>query len=254
MRHVGVIFGLLLSLSVQAYSPLRHYATLGVQAGALHVEGTQLGGEAALEGGYAMQCSHFLATLAVQAGYQYTSCAMPDYTTHQPSIDDQNIPYILNSIYTNQQARFHTISVAMPVMIGGTIHRFYGLVGPVVGAQVYGIQKSQSTLTTTGDYDPMLDTFHDMPNHGFYTREADSQQTMNTAITLKAKVELGAHMPLRATSSERRKRIQNYLHVAVYATYPVIRPMPFTAETFSVGIKCSIWWNLPTTQPCHCVR
>lgn len=240
-------------MPMTATTPVQHYVTMGVSGGALHVDKQHWGGEAAIEGGYALEYNRFLLALSLQACYQYASAKRADYATHEPAIDDQSQPYILNSMFTNGQAKYHLVNIALPVLLGGASEHFYGMIGPVIGMQVYGKELNQYSLTTTGTYDPMIDTFRDMPNHGFYTRDTHSQKQLNNAYSVKAMVELGARIPLRPVSPSRR-RAQNELHIGAYATYPIIRATPLTKESFSVGIKCSIWWNFPTSTPCRCVN
>lgn len=241
-------------MPMMAATPVRHYVTAGVSGGVLHVDKQHWGGEAAIEGGYALERNHFLLALSLQAGYQYATAKRADYTTHEPAIDDQYQPYILNSIYTNGQAKYHLVHIALPVLLGGASRRFYGLIGPVIGMQVYGKERTQYSLTTTGTYDPMIDTFHDMPNHGFYTRDTQSHKQLSSTYSVKAMVELGARIPLGSSYKQRFQRTQNELHIGAYATYPLIRTTPMSNESFSIGIKCSMWWNIPSSVPCRCVR
>jgi len=252
MKQPLIIILLIGAIPLMAATPVQHFITLGAQGAGVHVDKQHWGGEAAVDVGYGLQRNHFLFSLAMQAGYQNVSQSMADYSTHEPAIDDQQQPYILNSIYTNQQSRFQMIHVAMPVLLGGTYRHFYGLLGPVVGMRIYGHEQRQSTLTTTGDYDPMLETFHDMPNHGFYTRDISSQAGLDKAYLVNAMVEIGARLPIRSSSAY--SRVQHYVHVAAYANYPLLQTFPMGRESFSAGVKCAIWWNIPTSSPCRCVR
>ena len=191
MSRQWTILLLVIAMPIAAATPqVHHYVTIGVEGGALHVNKQYWGAEASFGGGYALERNHFMLALSLQAGYQYASARQTDYATHEPAIDDENKPYILNSIYTNGKAQYHMVNIALPILFGGASEHFYGLVGPVIGMQVYGKESNQYSLTTTGDYDPMIETFHDMPNHGFYTRDTHSQKQLNNTYSVKAMVEL----------------------------------------------------------------
>lgn len=253
MSRQWTILLLVIAMPIAAATPpVHHYVTIGVEGGALHVNKQYWGAEASFGGGYALERNHFMLALSLQAGYQHASARQTDYATHEPAIDDENKPYILNSIYTNGKAQYHMVNIALPILFGGASEHFYGLVGPVIGMQVYGKESNQYSLTTTGDYDPMIETFHDMPNHGFYTRDTRSQKQLGNSYMVKSMLELGSRIPLRPAPS--RKRAKDELHIGVYATYPLIYSAPLTKESFSVGIKCSIWWNIPSSLPCRCVN
>lgn len=69
-----------------------------------------------------------------------------------------------------------TLSVDLPVLLGGCWRVCYLLGGVRVGVPVYGQTRMQSLSTTMAQYDQYYDVFSDMANHGLRTQVAATQR------------------------------------------------------------------------------
>lgn len=155
-----------------------------------------IGGLCEIGGQYRLYHQHFLFDVGVGAQYAYVNDYLKDINTDEWLIDDEDEPYLGHLIYTNRHDLSHQLSVVLPVRVGFEYNRFYFLTGAKISARVYGTAHEEGRRSTTGDYTYYMETFHDMPEHGFYSGEEYSldPQSVSSKTNVFFSLEMGGRL------------------------------------------------------------
>ena len=244
----------LLSLvcTIKAIDRTSHYATVGVQVGATRQQQTY-GPEIGINVGYALKRGHFLLHTGLEASFNYTFGSLADYTDSMAMVDTQNDPYTLRLAYSDIHTQNRSIRIGLPMRLGGQWRDFYFTIGPAFSLYAMHAQQRTFDVTSTADYDFLIDTFLDMPNHGLTARHVqDNWTSLPLTFGVDASVEIGWIV----SSSTRRyfSRSPSFdCRLAVYSDIGLWRNTAFfIADAYSAGIRLSFWINPPHSFPCRC--
>jgi hypothetical protein len=224
---------------------------MGGQAGAA-VSRQLAGPDAGISAGYALCYNRFLMQTGIEASFQYVIGKTASYTDTVPGFDSQADPCIFYLDYTDIHNKMRSLHLAVPLRFGGLWKKFYFALGPAFS--LYAVQAKQRTydLTTTADYGFLIDTFSDMPNHGLSTTRVSGQWTPDpTLFGLDASLEIGW---IFSSVKAHRFAPAYDCRLAAYADVGLWRGVNyFPADSFTVGVRLSLWIQIPHHYPCNCI-
>lgn len=205
MRRLSyILIVILLTLPYWSIAQTLHFVgfnTYGGMCGAVcwadHKEiEKSIGGFGEVGAQYRLFHNHFLFDIGLGAQYAYVNDYLSDINTDEWLTDDEDEPYLGHLIYTNRHALSHQLSVVLPVRVGVEYKRFYFLTGAKVNARVFGTRHEEGKRSTTGDYTYYMETFHDMPEHGFYsgTEYSLDQQAVPFKTNVFLNIEMGGRL------------------------------------------------------------
>ena len=147
--------------------------------------------------GYRFYHNYFLFQVGAEAQYTWTNYNMP-ISMLQARMYDTDVPheeFELTALLYNRQDVYQTVSLNIPVFVGGEKERFYALVGAVVGVNMYGTATTNAVFTSFAAYDNYVGVFGNMPNHYLTTHAVESgKQTFRLGINIAAHLEAGARI------------------------------------------------------------
>ncbi|MBR4564818.1 MAG: hypothetical protein IKO26_10255 [Paludibacteraceae bacterium] len=263
-KEIAAILCLLfLVLPVGAENRLSHYATVGLSAGAAietsssYAAGAALmaGPVAGLSAGYALQHRHFLFHTRIGASFRYLDGKSADYTDSIPSIDSQNEPFILCRTYSDVHESKRSLHLSIPLMAGGQWKNFYFLAGPVLNCSLYGANRQKAVVTSTAVYESLYDPFANMPNHGLGSEPLEGRwETLPVSFGVHMAIETGWIFAAQRLSHSNKKSILPDWRLALYADTNLWRNTTYKpADTSSIGVRLSVWLQMPRHYYCHCL-
>ncbi len=141
-----------------------------------------------------------------------------DMTDDHGMIDNDISPYSEFTMHATL-ADFEEINrlgyLNIPIMYGYKVNRFYTLGGVKLGLNLFSNYKSNSLLTTTGEYEWFFDDFEDMPNHYFVTdNRIDDSGKIKMRFNTSLSGELGYYLSID-------KQENNDLRISLQMDYGV---------------------------------
>ena len=255
MRKATLVIAslLLIACPFRAIERTSHYATVGMQVGAVK-QGKAYGPEAGIDVGYALHRNHFLFHPSLETSFQYAIGSLSDYTDSLYAVDAQNDLYLLRLSYTRIHTANRALRLAMPIRLGGQWEHFYFTLGPAFSIYALLAHQLSYDRTATADYAALMDTFVDMPNHGLTTTHVNepwTTQPLNFGVD--ASVEIGWDFASENYHLSFAPSID--FRLALYADIGLWRNTSFrVADACSVGARLSIWINPPHHFPCRCFK
>ncbi|MCQ2324767.1 MAG: hypothetical protein MJZ58_01060 [Paludibacteraceae bacterium] len=236
-----------------------HYLTIDVLGAYEQLQSPTIsrssGVSTGLQVGYGFKYKHLLLQVGTQMTYHALSTLEPDYTIEKPSTDSQNDAFMKQQTYTNVQKQYSLVDIVFPVGIGGQWHHFFTMVKPQLGYRIYGQGLLSSQVSTTGLYDPFLEPFHDMPNHGFETLPVEGEKhTVPNAMFAGIGAQIGYcfcedYKPFRI------RKPQCDIHLSAFANYQFwSNNTTFASKSWMVGINLAFWITFPKHLPCRCIE
>ena len=253
-KYASVIVCLFLFANPLVAQKTSHYATVGVAAGASGYQ-VNIGPEAGLSVGYALQNRHFLFHTGLEAVYAYRMGSPVDYTDSIPSIDTQQDPYLLRLAYHDIHTSMRSFRLAIPLRFGGQWNAFYFTAGPSFSIHI-AHSKQTAELTSTAEYDFLMDPFVNMPNHGLTTTLIDEPWTsMPVSAGMDASAEIGWIISSDAPTLHQPHVVPHDWRLALYTDIGLWRSNASfqPADTWSAGIRLSVWFGFPHHYPCRCL-
>jgi len=161
----------------------------------------------------------FILQVGLEGEYSYLTTKIKDQQTTTNSIDSEGEAFLLHTSFTNGQDLTHSITLYLPIMIGGEYRRFYGLAGAKIGTCVFGISKAKTLVSTQGEYARFIDPFAQMPNHNL----EDNVPLQSDFLPMKWAIpSVQVHLELGARLDQMKDRTQtDRLYLGVYADYGV---------------------------------
>ena len=236
--------------------------------------------------GYHVHYNNFICQLAFAGEYAFHTNKIPNADLIIPMIDTELHPFDLHAAVSDGRDALHSIQIQIPLLIGCEYKKFYFLAGAKFGLNMFGKTRSQSLLSTKGDYDRYIDHFENMPNHFF--QEGQMVQSDSYEFRFKPSVNLHAEIGGRIGTFSLAKGADVMVHkiryyLAAFVDYGVLNVHQNKAygsalgyqqtedkglqfyvlpsmvsdimkdaqvHPLTVGIKFTALFELPQTKPC----
>lgn len=287
-----ILIILLFTLYIQSYSQERTnnlllwgmagYSEMTTGAESLRSEG-KLG--AGIGVGYELNYRKLLFNTGVEV-VNLNSHLLTENMDHRVSMIDHDIEmreYTGNFYFTSNRDKYRLINVNIPVMLGFDAGKVYFLAGGKLGFNISGKSKTQSTVNATATYPEFIEDFGDMPNHFLSKKKETTDYKVNFTSSLLISGEIGLNLsdlnPRGLYNTPKTK-----WRLGVFFDYGLsniredvpageilvnkasdggYRPVfnsymlsGFTdgarSNTFFVGIKLTMKYNLRNDKLCHC--
>lgn len=141
---------------------------------------------------FELQHRHFLFTTGVAAAYSLHTLSVEDRQFDYTMLDTEGVQFIYNGLVADRRDISHTMSVNIPILFGAELRQhIYMLAGPRVKIALAGSTTQTANLATTGDYDRYYELLHDMPNHGFHSKQKTTTKnslTRHTDVSLYGEI------------------------------------------------------------------
>ena len=136
----------------------------------------------------------FIMSAGVEASYQLNINKIENMDFSLPMKDTEGDLFNMHVLVYKSQDRTHTVNMNVPVLVGGEWQRFYFMVGPKVGINMFATALSEAEYSTYGEYERYYADFHNMENHQFVT----DNQMVSGVLDMKWNMNLMAHVEVGA--------------------------------------------------------
>lgn len=265
-RIVGIILMLMIMSPLIAKELPKHYVTMDLFGGlasempesSLIAETNPqyiLGAQGGLSIGYAFKQKHFLLQTGCRAAFQYMNGELADFVDSVPSIDSQGDEYMLKMSYANINLNARALQINIPLLAGAQWGKFYFLMGPAFSLKCARAYQMNADLTTTAEYPFFWDPFENMPNHGLTTQHLQGEwETKTITWGVDAQVEIGWLMSAASPGYHTTRAVIPEWRMALYADVGLWNTQAIKIpNNYSVGLRFSVWLNIPRSYPCRCV-
>ena len=204
-----VILSLLTVFSMAASAQIKNHIGLWGEVGewSLLPQASQYPNSLGAAGGaglmYDMQYKHLIFDIGVGANYGITrfnqSINIDTVLSGQKDLDGDIFDYVYQ--VRDRRDQYRNLMIQVPVMVGGQIGRFYGLVGVKAGMSFGTKLHSTANVTAYGRY-PFFDDFTGMPEYQFFANQPidddfNTQFNFNLDVCAEIGVRLGFLTDLR---------------------------------------------------------
>ena len=139
-----------------------------------------------------LQKGHFLFAPGVELAFRQTVTKLDDRQLAYTMLDTEGVQFIYNGDVTRRTDYGRSTELRLPIMFGAELRQHvYLLAGLKVNISLAASTKQTAYLSTVGDYDRYYELLHDMPNHGFHSREKHTDKNdfqWNTDVMLYAEL------------------------------------------------------------------
>lgn len=118
--------------------------------------------------GYEMHVSSFVWTVGLQANLAHSSFRLGDISSSFRATDDEGDAFTYTYTQNARRDCYTDLSLRLPVMVGADFGRMYFLAGLKLDMSLLGRSKVRTRLSSSGDYDDLIDPFTGMEEHGFF--------------------------------------------------------------------------------------
>ena len=206
--------------------------------------------------GYRLVYNHFLFDVGLGAEYRQAWLRPTALTqVYEPAKDEQGYDYTGHHTWTERRCMIKHAGISLPVMLGGEWDKFYFLAGIKLNADIWGRSSEWGNYSLEADYDRYMNSFVDMPNHGYVSNEpyADEPVVLPSAVQLRACAEIG-YCVYGAENGRYRKQRSTKVYVSAFGEYSVLG----TADTYMpllIGARVTALIPLPQKTKCTtCVK
>ena len=168
-----------------------------------------------------VQHRHFLFSTGLTLGYAMRNIAVEDREFNYLMLDTEGVEFIYTGQVTGRRDKSHNLNVNIPLLFGAELSRHVHLLaGARIRLAVSGSTRQSAYLATVGDYDRYYDLLHDMPNHGFHSKQktiSSNSITERTDVSLYGEIGYWWHLRQATYGSTAIK-----FRIAAYAEYGLL--------------------------------
>ena len=191
-------------------------------------------------GGYEMHVDRFIWTVGLHIHPMLTSFNLGNINNSFSAVDDESDSFVFTYTQNNRKDVYSGLSLQIPLMVGADLGRMYFLAGVKVDLNVTGKSRVKTRLSSSGDYEDLIDPFTGMPEHGFFddktfNQKADYKFRPDVAVSAELGVNFG--LVTKETGFDVPKNKQKF-RLALFADYGLL-------DKHNQGTQESI--TLPTT-------
>ena len=206
--------------------------------------------------GYRLAYNNFLFDAGLGVEYRQAYLRPSALTqVYESAKDEQGYSYTGHHMWTARRSTMSHVGVNLPVMLGGEWDAFYFLAGVKLNADIWSRSGEQGLYSLEADYDRYMNSFTNMPNHGYVSNEpyACDPVALPMAVQLRACVEAG-YCVYGAEQGRYRRQKSTKVYVSAFGEYSVLG----TADTYMpllVGARVTALIPLPRKTKCTtCVK
>lgn len=155
---------------------------------------------------YELQDKHFL--LQVGVGVNHMSNVVHNDLHSgffENMIDTDNDACTYHYVLEDKTDKINHLNVSPRVSLGGNWELFYFLLGSYINISMLDVTRSRCYLTTSGEYENLIDPLKDMPNHFFFNRfelsniykQSDLYNKKVPKPDIRIHAEFGIKLPMR---------------------------------------------------------
>ena len=178
------------------------------------------GGEVGLT--YEWKRRHLLIRTGLNYALQCPSLAVDSQWLAQDMLDTRGVPMTYRGLLTQRTDHMTMHQVTAPLMVGGTWHGAYLLVGAKLCVSLANSAQIKAQLKTAGDYQGRYyEWFENMPNHGYHDLEpVTSKHTLQLQrIDVRLAAEVGYTFRLNPYSG---LELSPLLRIGLFAEYGLL--------------------------------
>lgn len=223
MLMVGIV-----SLAAQSVSHIYVSADAG-WSGLLdsrRLASPSFGGGGSVGAGYELRHKAFLLQVGLSGSYACLVSGLRDETFHVAGTDTEGDACTFHFRFTERTNTLQTVSLQVPLLLGGAWNHFYLLAGPELTASLYGSGSAAASVETTATYEGISGTFAGMENHslgkGIVRSEA---KPFSLGLGLRLKAEFGwvfGTQTGRETGFDAPKASSVQYRLGVFASYGLL--------------------------------
>ena len=193
-KHICIIL-LLMASAIAAGADVWHYPGIGLsvaESSLLTQQGTSLGIDGAVAGGYTLRVGHFLIGTGVELSASRTVFRTADaHHEMTESVDRDGYRFTFVYDITGRRDGLTAYRLGVPLRVGAMFNPVYFLVGATLSVPLHSSGDISADVSTYGDYPHFLDPFTSMPEHQYFSsapRRWKSIPRTRTDVLLSAEI------------------------------------------------------------------